>query len=172
MAVEDRRCTTRQHLARITLRAHQPRVFEVQVARALGQSVEIEGSVGLGVGGNIHVGPARGALQAVPLQYTVSWDTRNAPTRTERSSLEIRGDVLQNIGAGISGELNYVQNFRFAPEFDGFAIIYAGPTTLGPRISERNTDWVFSFGGGLYAVVGGEFNISFNLNQFIRAMRE
>jgi len=98
------------------------------------------------------------------------------------ASATIRLDLWEDmLGIRAQGSYGYtyssisgysIENGAISPSANRFAGMYAVGASLVLGTDERNSDWRLSFGGGLYAIIGGRLEVIFNLSEFARQMRK
>jgi len=147
------------------------------IISALGNSIDIELSYGVGLGAQGRVGPVRGNLTAAGMQ-THSWNLGTGSYQ-QRNHLvaELGVDLLDNLGlqASISSGFTYndgfvMENGRIVPTTEWTLGAYAGSGVLGWTNDGRDSDFRIGIGAGAFLVVGGAFDVSFNLSEFGRQL--
>jgi len=145
-------------------------------------SLEFQGSYGVGLEGKIRLGPIQGSVGG-SLRQTHSYIT-SSREYTQRNhiaaamKIDLWRDQIGITPFAISSGYTYssidgfiIENGRLIPTFEWDILrFYAGNSSIGWGTDGRDGDWTFGGGLGLYLIVGGDFEIVFNISEFRRQM--
>jgi len=147
---------------------------------AIINSLEFEGSYGVGLGVKAKLGPVQAGAEGV-LKQTHSY-AMSEGEYLQRTHFNIGGNVdlwKDKLGAragysygwtysSIDGYLNDGK-----PSSEWMVAGYAGDASLGwGDDGERNSDWKVGFGAGEYLIIGWDAEVNFNITEFRRQMNK
>jgi len=150
---------------------------------AVRDRVSVEVSYGLGAGGSVRVfGLVTVNLQGTTRHFVHTFSSDGIDSRVGMGA-EASVDILRQINAGAGIEVSspstfremiseYGSNIGSDRETEWFRqITIFDVVNLGATNVQGNTDRVISVGTSLYALVGGGIDVSFNLSEFQRSIR-
>jgi len=157
--------------------------FVNRVCNAALNSLAVSASYGVGIEGEVAFGPLQAEVGAILIEQTHTYYFGSGEyTQRNSASVTIRLDLWEDmLGIRAQGSYGYtyssisgysIENGGLIPSSNRFAGMYAGGASLVLGTDERNSDWRLSFGGGLYAIIGGRLEVIFNLSEFARQMRK
>jgi len=153
-----------------------------RVGNAFVNSIEVEGSYGVGLEGKVKVGPAKANVGGAAKQthsYTTSEGDYNQRNHvTAGAGIDLWKDKL-GARAGISSGWTYsgkdgyvIVDGKIIPITEWMARVYAGNASGGWGYDGRSGDWKIGLGAGIYIIIGWDFEINFNITEFMGQMKE
>ena len=141
---------------------------------AFSQSCSITGEIGYGFGAKGKVGTVSVDATAIIVGDEWTYNTDGTSESSRKASLTIQAEVIENVNAGL--DLSYSVPLPEGKEkgllgasrgnFDAVVGAYAYNFGLGLNTMPAQ-DIEFSFGLSAYLVMGGGFEVGFNLSKFL-----
>jgi len=155
--------------------------FFARFSTAVRNSIEFEGSYGVGVGVKGKLITAKGEFSPFVLKQTHSWNLSSGEYQ-QRNHVVSEAEIAlwkDKFGAraGASHGWTYsnmdgykIENGRIMPSTEASTRAYAGGASAGWGHDGRDGDWRIGFGAGAYIIIGWDAEINFNISEYNRQM--
>ena len=155
--------------------------FVNKVVNCVSQSFSAKVEVGSGFGYTKKNGIANTTVEAIGIGTEWGYDCKSKATYSrDKSSAAIKVEVIEDVGVG--ADVTYSaptsategKGLMMNPEaeWEGKIGAYAFNEGLAIQINPGDQDIELAFGLGAYFILGGGFEVSFNINEFIRQWDE
>ena len=158
-----------------------------KLTNSISSSVSVDASVGAGIGVKKNTGIGNVEAAFVPIATEWGYDARSKKTyKSDKSSLSIKKELTSSIWAGVDATYSAPTTSTRRPDpilpendqglimnpdasWSGIFGLCIGSWNAAIPFEEPVEQRQISFGVGAYFILGGEVNISFDVNAFKRA---